>query len=61
MASLVAEHGLLGARASVVVAPPGSGAQAQRLSYTSFLALWDMDSSLTRALTCVSCFGRQIL
>ena len=55
MASLVVEHGLSSC------GPPGSGAQAQWLSYTSFLALWHMDSSLTRDLTHVSSIGRWIL
>ena len=55
MASLVVAHGLSSG------GPPGSGAQAQWLSYTSFLSLWHVDSSLTRGLTRVSCVGRWIL
>ena len=39
----------------------GSRAQAQQLWCMGLVALWHVGSSRTRAQTCVSCLGRQIL
>ena len=57
MASLAAEHGLEGLRASAV-ALPSSRAQAQWLWHTGLVALWRVGSSEIRDQTCISCTGR---
>ena len=56
VASLVAEHGLYGAWASLAVAHG-----LQQLWLTGLVAPWHVGSSRTRARTPVSCTGRQIL
>ena len=63
-ASLVAEHRLQGAPASVVVACGLSSYSSQALEYSlelwgiGLVALWQVGSSQVRDATCVSCFGR---
>ena len=59
----VAEHRLLGLRASVAAARGLSswGVQAQQLWPTGSAAPWHVGSFQTRDGTCVSCIGRQIL
>ena len=60
VASLVAEHGLQ-ARKLQQLWHAGSRAQAQQLWHTGLVAPWHVESSQTRAQTCVSCIGRRIL
>ena len=59
-ASLVEEHELSGAWASVI-AVLGSAVQAQQLWCTGLIAPWYVGSSPTRDGTHISCIGRQIL
>ena len=60
VASLVAEHGLLGTWAQQLWLA-GSRAQAQQLWRVGLVALWHVGSCQTRARTRVPCIGRRIL